>query len=69
LFTENGGANDTADAASSNKSCRAESAFPLAADVVRLPGEDARDVGVAGNGSEENAEVANAVVVGETEKW
>lgn len=41
----------------------------MAANVVRLPSEDAGDVGVAGDGGEENAEVADAVVVGETEKW
>ena len=41
----------------------------MAADVVRLPCENTGDVGITGDGGEENAEVADAVVMCKTEKW
>lgn len=49
----------TANTSSANESSRGECALPLTADVVGLPGEDSRDVGVAASGGEENAKVTS----------
>lgn len=55
-------ANNAADTACADEGGGAESAFPLTADVVGLPGKDARDVCVCGSGSEEDAKVSGAGV-------
>ena len=68
LRAENSGTDNAANTDSTDQSSRAESSLPLATDVVRLPCENTRHVGVAGDGCEEDAEIADAVVLGEPEK-
>ena len=63
LLTEDGAADDTADATEADERGRAESTLPLSSDVVRLPGENAGDVGVGGGGGNEDAEVASADIL------
>jgi hypothetical protein len=65
LSTEDSSTDDTTDSTSSDKGSRAQSALPLATDVVRLPCQDAGDVGVGSSSGEENTEVADTDVVGE----
>ena len=62
LRTEHGATNDTTDATEPHKRGRAEGTLPLPSDVVRLPGENAGDVGVGGSGGKENSKVAHADV-------
>jgi hypothetical protein len=58
LSAEDGASDDTTDTSCTDEGSGAESALPLAADVVGLPGEDAGDVGVGSCGSEEYTEVS-----------
>lgn len=69
LLAEYRAADDAADTTGADEGGRAQGALPLAADIVGLPGQDAGDVGVAGGGREEDAEVADTDVVGEAEEW
>lgn len=68
LLTEDGGANDTTNAAEADESGTAESTLPLSTNVVRLPCEDGRDVGVASSGSEEDTEVPDTNILGVAKK-
>jgi len=68
LRTENGATNDTTHSSHANKSRRAKSSLPLTTDVVCLPCQDARNVGVASSSSEENPKVANADGLGEAKE-
>lgn len=58
LSAEDSAADDSTDTTSADEGSRAESALPLAADVVGLPCKNTWDVGVGSCGSEENTEVA-----------
>jgi hypothetical protein len=59
LFSENSRPNDASDATSTDEGSRSESTLPLSTDVVGLPGENSRDIGVAASGGKENAKVAD----------
>ena len=48
LLSENSASNDATNAAEADEGCRAQGSLPLSSNVVRLPGEDGRDVRVAG---------------------
>ena len=50
---------NTANAAHTDKRRRAESTLPLSTDVVGLPSENGRDVGVAASGGKEDTKVAS----------
>jgi hypothetical protein len=69
LVSEHSAADNAPDAASTNQSCGAQSTLPLAADVVCLVREHTRNVGISSDGSEEDAEIADAVTLGEAEEW
>lgn len=69
LLAENSGADNTTETTSADQCSRAQSSLPLATDVVRLPSKNTWNVGVAGDGGEENTEVADAVVLRESKKW
>jgi hypothetical protein len=58
LSAEDGASNDTTDTSCTDKGSGAESALPLATDVVRLPGKNAWNVGISSRSSEEHAEVS-----------
>lgn len=60
LFSENSRPNDASDAASTNEGSRGESTLPLSTDVVGLPGEYGRNIGVAASGGKENSKVADS---------
>ena len=62
LRTEHCATNDTANTTETNKGGRAEGTLPLPSDVVRLPSENARNVGVGGSGGEEDSKVASTDV-------
>ena len=68
LVSKDGAANDSTDATSADKSSGAESTLPLSTDVIRLVCENAGDIGVAGNHGKEDAEIADAVILGEAEE-
>jgi hypothetical protein len=69
LLSEYSAANDSADATGTDKSRGAESTLPLTTDVVRLVRENAGDVGIRSNRGEEDAEIADAVVLCEAKEW
>ena len=68
LVSEDRAANNAADTAHADEGCRAQRSLPLSADVVGLVRQDAGHVGVAGDGREEDAEVAHAAAFGEAEE-
>jgi hypothetical protein len=68
LFAEHSRSNDAANTTGADKSRRAESSLPLAPDIVGLPSEDTRHVGIARDGCEEDAEISDAIVLSESEK-
>ena len=69
MVSEHSAANNAADAASADQSGGAESALPLTTDVVCLVGEYAGDVGIASDSGDKDAEIADAIVLREAEKW
>jgi hypothetical protein len=69
LVSEHSAANNAADAPSADQSGGAESALPLTTDVVCLVGEHAGDVGIASDSGDKDAEIADAIVLREAEKW
>jgi hypothetical protein len=69
LVSEHSATNNAADAASADQSGRAQSALPLATDVVRLVGEHTGDVGIASDSGDKGAEIADTIVLREAEKW
>ena len=68
MVSEHSATNNAADATSADQSGGAQSALPLATDVVRLVGEHAGDVGIASDSGDKGAEIADAVVLREAEK-
>lgn len=68
LRTEHCATNDTADTTETDERGRAEGTLPLPSDVVRLPSENARHVGVGGSGGEEDSKVACANVLDVSEE-
>jgi hypothetical protein len=68
LRTENSAADNTANTSRTNQGSGAKGALPLSSNVVCLPCQDARYIGVASSGGNEDAKVANANVIDEAEK-
>ena len=68
LLAEDCGPDNATDATHADQRRGAEGALPLAPDVVCLIGKDAGHVGVAGDGREEDAKVAHAVVFCESQE-
>lgn len=60
LASEDSATDDASDTSRTDKSGRCESSLPLSADIVRLEGKDARDIGVAAHRCHEDSEVACA---------
>jgi hypothetical protein len=67
--SEDGAANDAANATEANEGCRAKGSLPLPTDVIGLVGQNGWDVSVATDGSEEGTEVADAIVGSEAQEW
>jgi hypothetical protein len=63
LSAENCASDDPTDSTSTDECGGAERALPLPANVVRLPCEDAGNVGVRGSSSQEDAEVTVSMLV------
>ena len=68
LAAEHHRANDTTNATGANQRGRTQCTLPLSANVVRLPGKDARDVSVGRCRCKKDAKVSYADVGGETEQ-
>ena len=68
LVSEHSATNNAADAASADQSGGAQSALPLATNVVCLVGEHAGNVGIASDSGDKGAEIADAVVLRKAEK-
>lgn len=68
LLTEDSTSNDSANTTSSDQGRGAKCSFPLATDVVCLPGQNTWYVRVAGSGCEEDSEIANSDVLDIAEK-
>lgn len=66
LRSENSATNNTTNTSSADQGCGAQCSLPLATDVVSLPCQDTRDVGIAGGGGEKYTCVAHADVLGES---
>ena len=69
LITEHCAANDATDATGSDQGSGAQSTLPLTTDVVCLPCQNARDVGVASGGCKKDSKVAYSNIVEISEKW
>lgn len=63
LVTEDRATNDTTDTSRADQGRGAKRTLPLTSDVVRLPGEDAGNVGVTGCRGNEDAKIANSDIV------
>lgn len=68
LLAEHRATDDSTDAAESDEGGGAQSALPLATDVVGLPSQDAGHVSVAGGRGKEDAKVADADVLDVSKK-
>jgi hypothetical protein len=66
LGAEDTGANDTSDCTTTNEGSGCECSFPLTTNIVGLVSKEGRAVGIRSNGGQENAEVANSVILGVT---
>jgi hypothetical protein len=69
LVPEHRTTNNTTNTTSTDQSSGAKSSLPLATDVVCLVREYTGNIGVASDGGEEDAEIANAVRLCEAEEW
>jgi hypothetical protein len=67
LCPENSSANDSTKPTGAHKSRGAQGTLPLTANIVRLPREHARHVGVGSSSSEEDAKVAHAYIAAEAD--
>ena len=68
LVSENRAANNATNATSTDQSSGAEGTLPLATDVVCLVRENTGDIGVASDGGDEDAEIADAVTLREAKE-
>lgn len=69
LVSEDSAANDSTDAASADKRSGAEGTLPLTTDVVRLVCENAGNIGVTSDCGQEDAEIADAVILCKAKEW